>query len=73
MKKIYQKLLLWRYRRLLRKYFLSRLQEGHTVGASATFSCEVVGWLKFFSDLQNLSEVEWFLSQLDSSKQSSQP
>lgn len=73
MKKICQKILLWHYRRLLRKYFLIYLRKGLSIDEAVWHSREIVAWLKCFRDIRSLSRLEAFLNPPDSSASSSQP
>lgn len=72
MKKLYQKFLLWHYRRLLRKYFLVYLRKGLSVNQAVWQSHEIVAWLKFFRDLKSVSQVDAFVNDLDSAASNSQ-
>lgn len=65
MKKIYNKLLVWHYRRQIRKYFLLYVRKGCTVENAVIYAASIVAWHKSFGNIKSLSSLEDFLKIAD--------
>lgn len=73
MKKIYQKLLLLYYRRMLRKYFFLYLRKGCSVSDSVIYATDIVAWRKAFDDIRSFSSLENYLQIADECQASAPP
>lgn len=65
MKKIYNKLLLWHYRRQLRKCFHLYVRKGCSIEDAVIYAAAIVDWHKSFGNIKSLSSLEDFLKTAD--------
>lgn len=73
MKKLYQKLLLWQYRRLLRKYFMLYVRKGCTVDNAIILATAIVAWRKGIGNIKSQSSLCEFLKIADECQAPSPP
>lgn len=58
MKKIFNNMLLWYYRRQLRRYFLLYVRKGCTIENAVAYAAAIVDWIKWFGNIKSLSSLD---------------